>query len=125
MARRFTAAFRNDGFSRIDSLRALINLDPTLMSFAQDGNRPQRAMRRCRSMVPSSKRSATMGTFWVGATFQLGGDGLPSTSLASKRLRRSPVALDITYLPHISPFCRRSRAALEPTTFPLDPSHRR
>lgn len=39
-----------------------------------------------------------MGTSWVGATFQLGGGGLPSISLASKWLRRSPVALDITYL---------------------------
>src|SRR5689334_8840486 len=46
-----------------------------------------------------------MGTFWVGATFQLGPGGLPSTSLASKWLRRSLVALGITYLPHMSLFC--------------------
>jgi hypothetical protein len=75
------------------------------MSLAQDGTRPQRAMSRCRSRVPSSRRSATIGTSWVGATFQLGGGGLPSTSLASKWLSRSPVAFDITYLPHMKPFC--------------------
>jgi hypothetical protein len=55
------AALRNDGFSRMDSLRALTILDPILMSFAQDGTRPQRAMRRCRSRLPSSSRSALMG----------------------------------------------------------------
>ena len=43
----------------------------------------------------------------VGATFQLGGGGLPSTSAASKWRRRSPVALDITYLPHMPQFSPR------------------
>ena len=105
MALRLTAAERKDGFSRIVSLRALIILDPILVSFAQDGTRPHRATSRRRSRVPSSRRSATIGTFWVGPTFQLGPGGLPSTSLASKWLRRSLVALDITYLPHMSPFC--------------------
>lgn len=56
-------------------------------------------------MTPSSSLSAMIGTSCVGATFQLGGGGLPSISLASKAERRSPVALDITYLPHMSLFC--------------------
>ncbi len=30
---------------------------------------------------------------------------MPSTSLASKWLRRSPVSLEITYLPYMGPFC--------------------
>lgn len=105
IARRLTAAERNDGFSRMVSLLALMSLDPILVSFAQDGTRPQFAIRRRRSRVPSSRRSTTIGTFWVGATFQLGPGGFPSTSLASKWLRRSLVALDITYLPQMSPFC--------------------
>ncbi len=33
------------------------------------------AISRRRSMVPSSRHSATMGTFWVGASFQLGPAG--------------------------------------------------
>lgn len=84
MALRFTAAERKEGFSRIVSLRALIILEPILVSLAQDGTKPHRAISRRRSRAPSSKRSATMGTFWVGATFQLGPGGLPSTSFASK-----------------------------------------
>src|SRR5689334_6417605 len=105
MALRLTAADRNEGFSRMVSLLALMSLEPILVSFAQDGIKPQRAISRRRSIVPSSRRSATIGTFWVGATFQLGPGGLPSTSFASKWLRRSLVALDITYLPHMNPFC--------------------
>lgn len=34
-------------------------------------------------MEPSSKRSATIGTSCAGATFQLAGGGLPSTSVAN------------------------------------------
>ena len=49
-----------------------------------------------------------MGTSWVGATFQLGGCGLPSISLASNWLRRSPVTRDITYLPHMGSLCPTS-----------------
>ena len=70
----------HDGLSRIDSLRALISLEPILMSLAQDGTRPHRAINSRRSTEPSSRRSAMMGTSWVGATFQLGGGGLPSIS---------------------------------------------
>lgn len=40
-----------------------------------------------------------------GATFQLGGGGLPSISLAINWLRRSPAALDITYLPQMDSHC--------------------
>jgi hypothetical protein len=54
--------------------------------FAQDGTSPHFAIRRRLSRMPSSRRSATIGTLWVGATFQLGPGGLPSTS---------------TYLPHM------------------------
>ena len=64
-------------------------------------------------MVPSSRRSATMGTFCVGATFQLGPRRASFNSLASKWLGRSLVALNITYLPHISPCCLRARGPQE------------
>src|SRR3982750_2652990 len=95
----------------MDSLRALISFEPIFRSFAQDGTRPQRAIRSRRSTASSSSLSAMIGTSWVGATFQDGGGGLPSTSLASKWARRSPVALDITYLPHIHSFCPVPAAA--------------
>jgi hypothetical protein len=61
-----------------------------------------------RSTESLSRRSAMMGTSWVRATFQLGGGGLPSISLASNWLRKSPVALDITYLPHMDSLCPTS-----------------
>lgn len=68
----------------MDSLRALMSLDPILMSLAQDVTNPHRAMSRCRSREFSSKRSAIIGTSCVGATFQLGGGSLPSATFASK-----------------------------------------
>lgn len=52
-------------------------------------------------------------TLTLGLVLQLGGGGLPSTASASKWLSRSPMALDITSLPHMSPFCLRVRALPE------------
>jgi hypothetical protein len=91
-----TAAERNDGFSRIVSLRALIIREPILTSFAQDGTKPQRADTSCRAGAPSSESSSTMGTSWVGAVFQLGRSSSPDGSSASKKESRSPVARVIT-----------------------------
>jgi hypothetical protein len=39
--RLLASKFRNDGFSRTDSTRALIKLDAREMSFDQAGTRPQ------------------------------------------------------------------------------------
>jgi hypothetical protein len=63
---------------------------------AQDGTRAHRAISSRRSSSSSCTFSVMIGTSWVGATFQFGRGGVPSTSLASKWLRRSPVALLIT-----------------------------
>src|SRR5258708_35576763 len=70
------------------SALALMLEKPTLMSFAQNGTRPQRIMSKLRSPAFASKRM--IGTGSVGATFQLGAmfgvgrcGGIEKTSLIS------------------------------------------
>jgi hypothetical protein len=79
-ARRLMAALRNEGLSRIVSLRALVSFEPILRSLAQDGTRPERAIRSRRSTESSSSVSVMIGSSCVGATFPLGGGGLSSVS---------------------------------------------
>lgn len=73
--RRDLNALLNDGFSATDSPRALMSLLPMDASFAQDGIKPQRIVRRY--LLPSS--SAVMEHICVeGEMFQ---EGAKSNSL--------------------------------------------
>lgn len=85
----------------MDSLRALIILEPILRSSTQDGTSPQRAIRSRRSRESSWSCSVTIGTSRMGATLKLGGDMHPSTSSASKWPNKSLAGFAITYLPHM------------------------
>ncbi len=62
----------NEGLVVMVSIRALINLDPILVSRAQGGTNPQRTVRIWRTGVSSGAsrcgRSNTTRTGWVGAT---------------------------------------------------------
>jgi len=72
IARRRQAAALNEGLVVMVSIRALINRDPILVSRAQDGTNPQRAVRIRRTGVSAGAsrggRSNTTRTGWVGAT---------------------------------------------------------
>jgi hypothetical protein len=86
--RRRWSASRKAGLPSMPSALALMFAKPTLMSFAQYGTTPERAKSRIRSPALASKR--TIGSWSVGAPFQLGAKfgvgrcgGMEKTSLIS------------------------------------------
>src|SRR5690348_13317482 len=86
--RRRAKASRKAGLVSMPSALALMFANPTLMSFAQNGTRPQRMTSRLR--CPALVLCRTTGKSSVGAAFQLAGmlgvgrsGGIEKTSLIS------------------------------------------
>src|SRR6266853_4206435 len=96
---------RNAGFVVTVSDRALSVWVPMLMSFAQDGIRPQRIVVHLRVFFPSSSRTVT--TFWVGAMLYRGRSSISPT--APKRSAKYGFAYVNRYLLHTSLFSQIRR----------------
>src|SRR6266436_2899887 len=98
MQRFLSIESRNAGFVVTVSDRALSFLLPMLMSFAQDGIRPQRMVVNLRVFFPSSLRTVT--TRWVGAMLYRGRSSISPT--APKRSAKYGFAYVNRYLLHTS-----------------------
>src|SRR5438445_4747701 len=89
---------RNAGVVVTVSDRAFSVRVPMLMSFAQDGIRPQRMVVKLRVFFPSSLRTVT--TCWVGAMLYRGRSSISPT--ARKRSAKYGFAYVSRYLLHTS-----------------------
>src|SRR5260370_42024270 len=103
---------RNAGFVVTVSDRALSVWVPMLMSFAQDGIRPQRMVVNLRVFFPSSLRTVT--TCWVGAMLYRGRSSISPT--APKRSAKYGFAYVNRYLLHTSLLSQIQNPLLYPAT---------